>query len=235
MSSLELASTPHTLTAPLWVELSEGPRLDRGVLACIGFETAAAPSDDPRRIAIGLEPLDRSVRFEIWRSAGVVEHGREEGIGFSRSPQALFGWRVVPEAELQDTAAATRQAYERIAGFLKRQGYPWMLRGWNFLHGITQGTDDAERYRQFCLGRHQALSVMPDFERFLPAATVIGRSEPGLLVCFLAGKSPGIQIENPRQLSAFRYPREYGPRSPSFSRATLKYWGDTAQLLVSGT
>jgi chorismate lyase/3-hydroxybenzoate synthase len=41
----------------------------------------------------------------------------------------------------------------------------------------------------------------------------------------------GKQIENPRQTSAFRYPREYGPSSPSFSRATL--YGET--LFVSGT
>ncbi len=42
-------------------------------------------------------------------------------------------------------------------------------------------------------------------------------------------------MENPRQVSAFRYPREHGPVGPSFSRATLKHWADRAQLLVSGT
>jgi len=44
-----------------------------------------------------------------------------------------------------------------------------------------------------------------------------------------------MQIENPRQVSAFHYPRSYGPCSPSFSRATLLPWSDGARLLVSGT
>ena len=39
-------------------------------------------------------------------------------------------------------------------------------------------------------------------------------------------------IENPRQVSAYRYPREHGPASPSFSRAAL---GPDHTLFVSGT
>ena len=48
----------------------------------------------------------------------------------------------------------------------------------------------------------------------------------------LAARVPGRAVENPRQLSAWRYPREYGPTAPTFARA-----GVTAadQLLVSGT
>ena len=59
--------------------------------------------------------------------------------------------------------------------------------------------------------------------------------EPGLVIYFLAGKQPGLQVENPRQVSAFRYPRQYGPKSPSFARATLVGAGAGARLLVSGT
>ena len=36
-------------------------------------------------------------------------------------------------------------------------------------------------------------------------------------------------------MSAFRYPDRYGPRSPSFSRATLKRWAGGFQLFVAGT
>ena len=57
-----------------------------------------------------------------------------------------------------------------------------------------------------------------------------------MLYC-LASKTPPEAIENPRQTSAYRYPQQYGPRAPSFSRAAL--WrgeGEENDLLfVSGT
>ncbi|MGH8454900.1 MAG: hypothetical protein ACRESW_10145, partial [Nevskiales bacterium] len=59
--------------------------------------------------------------------------------------------------------------------------------------------------------------------------------DPGLLVYFIAAREPGLQIENPRQVSAFHYPRQYGPRSPAFSRARLKRWNTVQHLYVSGT
>jgi chorismate lyase/3-hydroxybenzoate synthase len=53
---------------------------------------------------------------------------------------------------------------------------------------------------------------------------------------FIAARQPGVQIENPRQISAFRYPPQYGPRSPSFSRSMLLPGGAAAEpLLISGT
>jgi chorismate lyase/3-hydroxybenzoate synthase len=53
----------------------------------------------------------------------------------------------------------------------------------------------------------------------------------GLVTYFLAAREPGLQVENPRQVAAYRYPPEYGPKSPSFSRATI--WKD--RVFVSGT
>ena len=52
---------------------------------------------------------------------------------------------------------------------------------------------------------------------------------------FLAARVGGMQIENPRQLSAYRYPERYGPRSPSFARATLVRGAQDDALLISGT
>jgi chorismate lyase/3-hydroxybenzoate synthase len=53
----------------------------------------------------------------------------------------------------------------------------------------------------------------------------------GLVAYFLAAREPGVQVENPRQVAAYRYPPEYGAKSPSFSRATI--WKD--RVFVSGT
>ena len=55
------------------------------------------------------------------------------------------------------------------------------------------------------------------------------------MVYFLAARESGHQVENPRQVSAFHYPRRYGLRSPAFSRAMVKDWGAVKHLYISGT
>ena len=42
-------------------------------------------------------------------------------------------------------------------------------------------------------------------------------------------------VENPRQVAAYRYPRQYGPQPPSFARAMLPPAGSDMPLLLSGT
>ena len=55
----------------------------------------------------------------------------------------------------------------------------------------------------------------------LCAASAVGSLGGELSICFLGSKERGVHCENPRQLPAYRYPKLYGPRSPSFARATL--------------
>ena len=55
-----------------------------------------------------------------------------------------------------------------------------------------------------------------------------------LQVYWLAAREPGLPLENPRQVSAYRYPREYGPQSPTFARALLPP-SPRVPLLLSGT
>src|SRR3546814_7354125 len=54
-------------------------------------------------------------------------------------------------------------------------------------------------------------------------------------VYWLAARTPGTPVENPRQVSAYRYPRQYGPQQPSFARAMLPPPGSAMPLLLSGT
>ena len=55
-----------------------------------------------------------------------------------------------------------------------------------------------------------------------------------LQVYWLAARTPGTPLENPRQVSAYRYPRQYGPQPPSFARAMLPA-SPAMPLLLSGT
>lgn len=250
-SSLPLAPDP------LWLEtVSAAPaKLGPEVMACVTLSPDGAPptGDDPRIIPLGLpllaagaiekEPLPALAHgaapasgCELWKSRGAVSWDRDAGIGFAHDGEVLFGSLSVLEGGPQTVAADTFKCYARIIAFLERQNYPHLLRCWNFLHDINHGDADHERYKQFCVGRHQALAAAENFERQLPAGTAIGMRDPGLLVYFIAGKRPGQRIENPRQLPAFQYPRQYGPRSPSFSRATFRHSDNGGGLLlVSGT
>lgn len=167
---------------------------------------------------------------EVWQGGANVEVQTQDGIRWASDGSLLFAQLSLPGTH-EDLATLARAAYTQLNRGLHARGYPHWLRTWNFMDRLNEGAGDAERYRQFCLGRFDALADEPDFENRLPAATVIGTQTPGLWISVLAGRSGGTRIENPRQTSAYRYPREYGPRSPSFSRA-LRY--DDC-LLVSGT
>jgi chorismate lyase/3-hydroxybenzoate synthase len=143
---------------------------------------------------------------------------------------------LLDEADYADLDAATFDAYRRIRRLVQQMDYPYLLRTWNYFPDINGLQHGEERYRAFSQGRYRALAnASTTFETTLPAACAIGTHVPGLLVYFLAARMPGKQIENPRQVSAFRYPPQYGPRSPSFSRAILKRWGVESHLYISGT
>lgn len=206
------------------------------LLGCVRFGLGLQRIRDPRHVVVALEHLSPPGHAELWLSDTPVEHGWFEGFGYSHNGEVLFGSLFLPESELVDLERATLKTYVRLEQMLQQLGYPHYLRIWNFLAAINDGDGDAERYRLFSAGRNRALALKPDFERWLPAATAIGMLEPGLVIYFLAGKRPGQPVENPRQVAAYHYPRVYGPKSPSFARATLIGDGEAgARLLVSGT
>jgi len=206
------------------------------VMAAIGFGTRSAiDALDPRRVSVGLPELQAPGTVEVWYSGEPLTAGESRGIFFVKNETGLFANLLLDETNYSDLAATTYEAYRRILGLVQEQGYPHVLRVWNYFPDINVKTSGLERYKAFCVGRYRALKAIPDFERKLPAACAIGTQSPGFLIYFLAAKDPGVQVENPRQISAFRYPKHYAPKSPSFSRAILKRWGNETCLYISGT
>ena len=229
------AATPSTL-------------LDAGdVLAVLGFGNDAPQLDDPRYLRVPLQPHGGGAPFEVWHGNAPVSHGREPALAqaggdirWSTDGQLLFGVIEVDEAPfavdgksgIEDAAA---HAYARLIAFVRGSDTPHLLRIWNYLDAITLGEGDTERYREFCVGRARGLG---DFDaRALPAATAIGRCDDARVVqvYWLAARAPGTPVENPRQVSAYRYPRQYGRQQPSFARAMLPPAGSAMPLLLSGT
>ncbi|HVI57814.1 MAG TPA: pteridine-dependent deoxygenase [Luteimonas sp.] len=208
------------------------------VLAVLGFGDAPG-REDPRYLRVPLQPHGQAP-YEVWHANAPVEHGRDGEIRWSSDGQLLFGAIEVEEAPFatgggSGIVGAAAHAYARLAAFVRASGTPHLLRIWNYLDAITHGEGDAERYREFCVGRAQGLG---DFDaQTLPAATAIGRCDDARVVqvYWLAARAPGTPVENPRQVSAYRYPRQYGPQQPSFARAMLPPAGSAMPLLLSGT
>ena len=202
------------------------------VLAVIAFGAQAPTSDDPRLIRVALEPFG-DAPLEVWRGTAPVRHGRVDDLAFAHDGQLLVAAMDVPEVD-GDIRTAAEHAYASLRAQTAALGYPHLLRIWNYVDDITLGEGDDERYKHFCVGRAAGLG-----EGFLtdtlPAATAIGRVQPTgrLQVYWLASRLPGTPLENPRQVSAYRYPRQYGPQPPSFARAMLP--PGTMPLLLSGT
>lgn len=193
-------------------------------------------------IHVPLTPLTPAgLPVELWTSAVPIGQAQDGDIDYRYNGDVLFGSFKLDEGQYEGLAAATSAIYRRLYDFIANSAYPNLLRVWNYLADINGVSDGLERYQQFCQGRHQALFdepglVGPDLEHRLPAASAIGvDSGSELLIYFLASRTPGIQIENPRQTSAFCYPHRYGPKSPSFSRAILSRWASATALFVSGT
>ncbi|MCR9277350.1 MAG: hypothetical protein NXH85_05205 [Pseudomonadaceae bacterium] len=136
---------------------------------------------------------------------------------------------------LRDT---TRRLYQDLIRHVEGSRYSQPVRFWNYVPDINHLTDpadaDSEAYRQFCWGRAEALENA-DFP--LPAATAVGCADGKLHIGLLTA-TDAISVthfENPRQVSAYHYPRQYGPRSPSFARASIVESNSGSLLLLSGT
>jgi chorismate lyase/3-hydroxybenzoate synthase len=204
------------------------------VLAVIGFEThgkADNVSADPRRLRVGLELLG-DCACEVWRGRGPVDSGRSGEVRWSSDGDYSFVAIEVAENEHAGICGAAEHAYRTLIAFLHASATPHVLRLWNYFDAINAGDGDDERYRRFCVGRARGMAGL--WQDRYPAATAIGRRDGVrvLQVYALAARIAGLPVENPRQVNAWRYPREYGPTPPTFARGMTTPAG---QLLISGT
>ncbi|MGM0658255.1 MAG: pteridine-dependent deoxygenase [Pseudomonadota bacterium] len=141
-----------------------------------------------------------------------------------------------PDSPDADAAGPAEVLYRRLIRTLGESRFGYPLRLWNYFPAINAGEGDRERYRRFCIGRGKALEAAGLSDAQMCAATAIGGGQQVMQLVALAGVAPGISIENPRQVSAWNYPRRYGPRQPAFARATgIALEDGKAGLLVSGT
>ena len=171
-----------------------------------------------------------------------ITSGRAGDIRYRLTDQFIFGVIELDESTFVATVdrppllQAAESGYRQIFQLLEQLGYATLLRAWNYIARINGESDGIERYRQFNIGRQNAF--VRDGRAItgsVPAACALGVGDGPLQLAFLASRVPMRAIENPRQVSAYHYPSQYGPRSPTFSRAALFNIGHDEVLFISGT
>nr|WP_321986404.1 hypothetical protein [uncultured Lichenicoccus sp.] len=186
-------------------------------------------------LAVGLPGLDRPGVREVWRSENPVRRQRRPDLLLASTDGYCFGMIRQPVAASGTPGApishAARAAYTRMLAAAREAGCPHLLRIANFVPNITRIEAGEERYRSFNAGRQEAFAASCFDPVQAPAACGLGCTGDALLVWFLAGREPGRNIDNPRQVSPRLYPERYGVRRPAFARATVA----AGLLMVSGT
>jgi chorismate lyase / 3-hydroxybenzoate synthase len=182
---------------------------------------------------------------ELWRLPGPMQSGQHGRVQYRRNQRLLFAALSVAEQEFapartDDGASAlrgaTRIVYRELFDALTALGFAHPLRIWNVLPEINGHSPEGERYWHFNGARQEAfIGVRREIRGNVPAASALGSPHAGPLTvyCIASAQAP-IALENPRQRSAWDYPPQYGPQSPTFARGCIES-GPAQTLFVSGT
>lgn len=206
-----------------------------GVLAAVTFNGECSEPSQVGLIPSGLAAIGAPLTEVFDVGDAEITRGKTGRCHWSATNEIVCCALWIPAEECSDICAATRSAYLEVLSFIQTAGYPAPFRCWNYIPKINVGEKDEEEYRKFCTGRLQAFNERNVPTEDFPSASALGHHSTGAVIYLLATKEKGIQHENPKQESAYQYPRQYGPSSPSFSRATSIQLMQRDYVFVSGT
>ena len=248
MNHTRIIFPTHGFSQPASTFSQQAGEWGGNVLGALCFSTDAAESREQMStetpcVHVPLHRLDAGDSVcEIWHGKADVTQGQQGDIHYRCDGEVLFGSITLSEARFEGSGdktplqQATEIAYTQVFTLLDTLDYPYLFRFWNYMADINGHSDGLERYQQFTLGRHDAfLTHGRDVVGDIPAACALGTAGGPLTIAFLAGHVEPLSIENPRQISAYQYPQQYGPRSPTFSRASLVRLQQDEVLFISGT
>jgi len=129
----------------------------------------------------------------------------------------------------------THSIYQELLDVIYQSPHKNLIRIWNHIPQINSGDGDSENYKLFCTGRLKAFEQYQYDNLKFPAASAIGHSRENMIVYALTTKNNPEHHANPRQVDAYEYPRQYGPSSPSFARATTLAVENQHLCFISGT
>lgn len=200
----------------------------------------AAPT--PFQIVLGPGPVPAALSGQPVLAGAAVERlfpttkpaGRTGEFVLFESDAWLVGAATVPGGALLE--AGTARLYRDL--FAATRGLS-LARIWNYVPAINApGAGGLENYRAFCRARSVAFEQEfgANSTARMPAASAVGCDAAQLTVVFAASRRAPRHWENPEQVPAYDYPGDYGPRAPSFARATIVPGTDgTLTVFISGT
>jgi len=207
-------------------------------VACVigyGADPVAVTATGHPVLWVDMPVFGSGTSYEVWVTEKPVTKYREGLMTGAVNEDIFFGSMSIQLGGAENLSSAAQRAFTSIFDFLQRSEYPNLIRVWNYFPWINSVEDGLERYRSFSVGRHEAFVRGHKNVEDSPAACALGSYGGPLVIYFIAARSAGLQIENPRQISAYSYPKQYGPRSPTFSRATMAFRDNPRVLFVSGT
>jgi len=168
-----------------------------------------------------------------------LELSLARGAGASRLEVSFAGVRDMDILTFQQ---AVSEAYRAIFTQIAALPTPHPVRFWALVPNIHEDLGAGlDRYQAFNAGRFAAYSAQyggrESFGRSVAAGSAVGIGGDRLYLHCLASACPGVPVENPRQIPAYRYSRRFGPLPPCFARAMALPegpWGGDL-LLVGGT
>ncbi|WP_018140626.1 hypothetical protein [Thioalkalivibrio sp. ALJ7] len=187
---------------------------------------------DYLQVQPGLLPLVPDDYVELWTTSSESRMAKEGPVHLLESDDVLFASWTGTDHGLKEQ---TEQAYRALLEACRARGFTHLVRVWNFFGDIHAEEDGLERYQAFCIGRAAALEALEIPLASMPAATAIGSDQRQLIIYLIATRTPAEPLENPRQVSAYHYPKRYSPKSPTFARATRLETRDGPLILLSGT
>lgn len=223
----------------LHVELSGNdplPEHEKNLLAAFCFSSEGGFRDDSREVDLCLPPLGKDRLVESWFSPDPVSFRREGRVRISESERFSFAVMQLQEDSPDGFQSLVADAYAELMSVISSMSCSHIVKIWNYFDRINDEDGGLERYRQFSWARADVFDSLNLEDDRLPTGTAIGTQGGNVLsLIALLSSEPLQQFENPRQVSAYRYPKEYGPRSPKFSRAGLVETGEHQLYIVSGT
>lgn len=212
---------------------ADEPLKGSGILAVIGVG-----ADRPAGLAEGC-PFARLPQpllagrpcLEVWRTSQPVRYAREGALLTARADGLLLAMAAIPAD--QAILSCTEAIYSEL--FHAKGPLHWQ-RLHNYIPALLDEEDGMERYRLFNAGRQAAFAKAAHPVETASAACGLGAPAASpLLVYGLASATPGRPVENPDQVSAYRYPPRYGSAPPIFARATRGGGAAAGLFFLSGT
>jgi chorismate lyase/3-hydroxybenzoate synthase len=204
----------------------------------LGFEFGEINGQPQHAAAlqVALRPLTHERLVEAWWYRGKVNYTQSGPVNVAECDEYTVAVFNQPLDQALGIRQQSYEAYRELIGAIRATKHARMVKIWNYFDEINKGEGDEEIYRQFSIGRAEAFQEMGIFDEESPTGTAIGTHDGGALVLVaVASDHHYCPVENPRQTSAFRYPRQYGPKSPKFSRGGFVS-SDSHQLyVISGT